>query len=150
MTSAGRKLNKKAKKSSRRRAKAKRRRTRRRLKAEKKKRERIPLQKKYDIVQQVLRNVVATIKDYPYRPALIGKWIAKKDDIKYALDIKPKAMNIIKRTINEEVREPAEEPVADRLEQLRAEVAEVKELLTSKENMEKIIDKMDELRIDCI
>jgi transposase-like protein len=142
-----RKFSKKAKKGAGRRAKAKQRRARRRLKAEKKKRKRIPVQKKYDIVQEVLRNGVATIKNYPYRPSLIGKWITQKDDIKYTLDIKPKAMNIIKRTMNEGVREPAEEPVADRLEQLRAEVAEVKELLTSKENMEKIIDGMDELRI---
>ena len=45
------------------------------------------------------------------------------------------------------LKEPDDGNVADRLEQLRAEVAEVQASLTSKENMEKIIDGMDELRI---
>ena len=49
-------------------------------------------------------------------PSLIEKWITQKDDIKYSLDNKPGAMNIIKRPLEEEVREP----VADRLEQLMA------------------------------
>jgi hypothetical protein len=94
------------------------------------------------IVQEVLRNGVVTIKNYPYRPSLIRKWITQKDNIKYTLDIKPEATNILKRTL-EEVREPTEEPVTNRLEQLEAGVAKVKDLLTSKENMEQILGRME-------
>ena len=150
MTSAARRtFNKKTKKSAINRAKGKQKRTRRRLKSKKTNRKRTPVQKKYEIVQEVLRNGVSTIKNYPYRPDLIGKWIKQKGDIENTLGIKPAAMNIIKKPSNQDtqplIREPAEEPVADSLEQLRVIVGEVRDLLTSKDNMEKIIKKMDEL-----